>query len=93
VSGPAGTEKIMSADYRDLRAMRVRGPNRRKVPPLDLPVGAVIRVDRVKYRVQDIPTLAPVTGTVVVPAYSEDNQHEHLYLNARRLVVQIGHLP
>lgn len=79
--------------HEQMRKMRSRGRNRRKVGPLDLAVGAVIRVDGMKWRVQDQPTLAPVTGSVVVPAYSEDAQHENLYLNARRLVVQIGDLP
>ena len=91
----------MSETYVALRAMKVRG-HRDKVAPLDLPVGAVIYVDRMKYRVQDQPFLSqhgPVrgvtaaTGTVVVPVYSEDNQHESLYLSGRTPVRVIGTLP
>lgn len=78
--------------YEALRAMKVRG-HRDKVAPLDLPVGAVIYVDRTKYRVQDQPFLTRDTGSVVIPAYSEDNQHESLYLSGRKPVRVIGNLP
>ena len=82
----------MSETYVALRAMKARG-HRQGVAPLDLEVGAVIYVDRMKYRVQEQPFLTHDTGSVVVPAYSEDNQHENLYLSGRKPVRVIGNLP
>lgn len=76
----------------DLRAMRVRG-NRDKVAPLDLAVGAVIYVDRTRYRVQDQPTIAPITGSIAVPVLSEHAFHDTLYLSGRKPVRVIGALP
>ena len=78
--------------HEQMRKMRVRG-HRDRVAPLDLEVGAIIYVDRMKWRVQDQPFLARDTGTVVVPAYSEDAQSESLYLSGRSPVRVIGALP
>lgn len=72
-----------------LRAFRGRGTKRL---PLDLAVGDVVRVDGTKYRVQEPPTQEPVTGTVVVAVYSEDNQHDTLYLGSKSPVTLLGAL-
>lgn len=76
--------------HEQLRAMKGRG---QKVSPRDLAVGQVVRVEGMKYRVQAPPTVDPVTGSVWVQVYSEDNQHDVLVLSERRPVLVIGELP
>jgi hypothetical protein len=73
--------------YEALRAMKGRGV---ATMPTHLAVGQVIRVDGMKYRVQAPPVVAPVTGSILIEAYSEDNQHDTLSLSARRPVRVIG---
>lgn len=73
--------------YQQIRSMKGRGT---KVYPLSLAVGQVIRVDGTKYRVQDAPVQEPVTGSIRVEGYNEDNQYESLFLNGTRPVTVLG---
>lgn len=84
-------EEIPLPVHEQMRKMRVRG-HRDKTGVLDLAVGDVIYVDRTKWRVQDQPFLARHTGSAGVPAYSEDAQHQTLYLSGRKPVRVIGHI-
>lgn len=81
--------KMPTPLYETLRAMKGRG---HPVTPAGLDVGDVVRVDGVKYRVQSAPNRQPVTGSIAVEAYSEDNQHDTLFLSPSGKVPVIGRL-
>lgn len=72
--------------YERLRTMKGRG---RRVQPMALSTGDVIRVDGLKYRVTAEPERT-TTGSVKIPAYSEDNQFEDLYLAVEPTVALLG---